>query len=63
MAALTEHARVAGFRLLTLNTPRGDHAESFYRKHGWCEVGVIPAYVRHGDGWCDAIVFYKQLAG
>jgi len=22
---------------------------------------VIPAYVRHGEGWRDAIVFHKQL--
>jgi len=61
MTALTEQARVAGFRLLTLNTPRGDHADGLYRKLGWCEVGVIPAYVRHGEGWRDTIVFYKQL--
>jgi len=61
MTALTDHAHLMGFRLLTLNTPRGDHAESLYRQLGWCEVGTIPGYAIRGDGWCDIVAFYKQL--
>lgn len=61
MAALEDHARAMGFRLLTLDTRRGDVAERLYRRLGWCEVGVIPDYAIYGDGWCDTVVFYKRL--
>jgi ribosomal protein S18 acetylase RimI-like enzyme len=61
MAALEDHARAAGFRLLTLDTRRGDVAERLYRRLGWCEVGVIPDYAIHGAGFCDTVVFYKRL--
>jgi len=62
MNALADHAREQRFALLTLNTPRGDRAEQLYRRLGWREVGVIPGYARRGDGWHDAVAFYKQLA-
>lgn len=61
MTALEDHARAMGFRLLTLDTRRGDVAERLYRRLGWCEVGVIPDYAIYGDGWCDTVVFYKRL--
>lgn len=61
MAALEDHARTAGFRLLTLDTRRGDVAERLYRRLGWCEVGVIPDYAILGNGFCDTVVFYKRL--
>ena len=62
MTALEDHARAMGFRLLTLDTRRGDAAERLYRRLGWCEVGVIPDYAIYGQGWCDTVVFYKRLA-
>jgi len=61
MTALTDHAVTQGFTLLTLDTRRGDHGERLYRRLGWCEVGAIPSYARWGDGYCDSVVFYKQL--
>src|SRR5512143_657176 len=61
MTALEGHARAMGFRLLTLDTRRGDAAERLYRRLGWCEVGVIPEYAIDGDGWCDTVLFYRRL--
>jgi acetyltransferase len=61
MTALTDHARAMGFRLLVLDTRRGDSAEQLYRKLGWTEAGVIPDYAIFGDGWCDTVVFYQRL--
>ena len=52
----------AGFTLLTLDTKRGDAAESLYRRAGWTEVGVIPNYALNPDGsLCDTVVFYKEV--
>jgi ribosomal protein S18 acetylase RimI-like enzyme len=58
-----EHRAVSGgFTLLTLDTKRGDAAESLYRSTGWTEVGVIPGYALNPDGsLCDTVVFYKAL--
>jgi GNAT superfamily N-acetyltransferase len=61
MAALEDHARAMGFRLLTLDTRRGDVAERLYRRLGWQELGVIPDYAIFGDGFCDAVFFYRRL--
>jgi len=62
MAAIEEHARSAGFTLLTLDTKRGDVAETLYERSGWTRVGVIPNYALDPDGSsCDTVIFYKQL--
>lgn len=62
MAALEERARAAGFRLLTLDTVRGDDAERLYAAAGWQRVGVIPGFALSPDGaLCDTVVFYRQL--
>lgn len=62
MTELESHARRAGFKLLTLDTVRGDPAEQLYTTIGWQRVGVIPAYALYPDGReCDTVVFYKKL--
>jgi GNAT superfamily N-acetyltransferase len=64
MREIENRARAAGFTLLTLDTKRGDGAESLYRRGGWTEVGVIPGYALNPDGTpCDTVVFYKELPG
>ena len=63
MEEIELRARSAGFTLLTLDTKRGDAAESLYRRAGWSEVGVIPGYAQNPDGsMCDTVVFYKELS-
>lgn len=60
MEEIERRARSAGFTLLTLDTKRGDAAESLYRRAGWTEVGVIPGYALNPDGsLCDTVIFYK----
>jgi GNAT superfamily N-acetyltransferase len=62
MEAIEEHARAAGFTLLTLDTVRGDAGEQLYTHAGWHRVGVIPDYALYPDGRpCDTVVFYKKL--
>lgn len=62
MEEIERRARSAGFTLLTLDTKRGDAAETLYRRAGWTEVGVIPGYALNPDGsMCDTVVFYKEL--
>jgi ribosomal protein S18 acetylase RimI-like enzyme len=62
MQEIERRAQSAGFTLLTLDTKRGDAAESLYRRFGWIEVGVIPGYALNPDGsMCDTVVFYKEL--
>jgi ribosomal protein S18 acetylase RimI-like enzyme len=62
MEEIERRARSAGFTLLTLDTRRGDAAETLYRRAGWTEVGVIPGYALNPDGsLCDTVVFYKAL--
>ena len=62
MSEIERRARSAGFTLLTLDTKRGDGAESLYRRSGWTEVGVIPGYATDPDGTvCDTVIFYKRL--
>jgi ribosomal protein S18 acetylase RimI-like enzyme len=63
MEEIERRAQSAGFTLLTLDTKRGDAAESLYRANGWTEVGVIPGYALDPDGTvCDTVVFYKVLS-
>jgi acetyltransferase len=61
MTALVDHARAMGFRLLVLDTMRGDVAETLYRKLGWTEAGAIPDFAIHGDGFVETVLFYKRL--
>ncbi|HEX9707821.1 MAG TPA: GNAT family N-acetyltransferase [Steroidobacteraceae bacterium] len=64
MQALETEARSAGFRLLTLDSRRGDAGESLYRRLGWTTVGTIPRYALDPDGVTphDTVVFYKELS-
>ena len=62
MHAIEAAARRAGFRLLTLDTKRGDAAERLYRRLGWTPAGTIPGYALDPDGTPhDAVIFYKAL--
>ena len=62
MDAIEERARKDGFTLLTLDTKRGDVAETLYERSGWTRVGAIPNYALDPDGSsCDTVIFYKQL--
>lgn len=63
MQALEAEARSAGFRLLTLDSKRGDAGENLYRRLGWTTVGTIPRFALDTDGVTlhDTVVFYKEL--
>jgi acetyltransferase len=63
MQAIEDAARQSGFRLLTLDTKRGDGAEHLYRRLGWIPAGTIPRYALDPDGTTphDAVIFYKEL--
>ncbi len=63
MRTIEDAARRAGFRLLTLDTKRGDVAEHLYRRIGWISAGTIPGYALDPDGTTphDAVIFYKEL--
>ena len=62
MQAIEEAARRAGFRLLTLDTKRGDAAERLYRQLAWIDLGTIQGYALDSDGTPhDAVFFYKDL--
>ena len=63
MRTIEDAARRDGFRLLTLDTKRGDVAEHLYRRIGWISAGTIPGYALDPDGTTphDAVIFYKEL--
>jgi GNAT superfamily N-acetyltransferase len=62
MYTIEDAARCAGFRLLTLDTKRGDAVEHVYRQLGWTPAGTIPGYALDPDGTPhDAVIFYKAL--
>ena len=62
MHTIEDAARRAGFSLLTLDTKRGDAAESLYRHIRWIFAGTIPGYALDPDGTPhDAVIFYKKL--
>jgi GNAT superfamily N-acetyltransferase len=62
MQSIEAAARRAGFRLLTLDTKRGDAAERLYRRLGWTAAGTIPRYALDPDGTPhDTVIFYKAL--
>ena len=65
--ALMKHiekvARLAGRRLLVLDTVPGTPADRLYTRLGWQRVGVIPDYALWPNGdYCDTAVFYKRIA-
>lgn len=63
MQSMEAEAAGAGFRLLTLDSRRGDAVESLYRRLGWTVAGTIPRYALDPDGAPhDAIIFYKELS-
>lgn len=63
MAAIEREAAGAGYRLLVLDSKRGDAGERLYRRLGWTVVGTIPRYALDTDGRTphDTVVFYKEL--
>jgi GNAT superfamily N-acetyltransferase len=63
MAAVEREAAIAGFRLLVLDSKRGDAGELLYRRLGWNVVGTIPRFALDTDGVTlhDTVVFYKEL--
>lgn len=65
MEAMEREAAASGYRLLVLDSKRGDAGETFYRKLGWNVVGTIPRYALDTDGKTlhDTVVFYKEPAG
>ena len=61
MLALEREARGAGYRLLTLDSKRGDAGETLYRALGWTVVGTIPRYALDPDGTPhDTVVFTRN---
>lgn len=63
MSAIEAEARSGGYRLLTLDTKRGDLAEGLYRKLGWNQLGMIPRYAMNPDGTPhDAVFFWKEIS-
>jgi len=65
MAAVEREAANAGYRLLVLDSKRGDAGERLYRRLGWNVVGTIPRYALDTDGRTphDTVLFYKELGG
>lgn len=63
MAAVELEAAAAGYRLLVLDSKRGDAGERLYRRLGWTVVGTIPRFAFDTDGKTrhDTVVFYKEL--
>ena len=63
MAAIEREATGAGYRLLVLDSRRGDAGERLYRRLGWTVVGTIPRFALDTDGTTphDTVVFYKEL--
>ena len=63
MAAVEREAANAGYRLLVLDSKRGDAGERLYRRLGWNVVGTIPRYALDTDGRTphDTVLFYKEL--
>ena len=50
-----------GRTLLHLDTCQGHKADDLYHKLGWVEVGIIPNFAKLPEGYCDTVIFYKQL--
>lgn len=63
MRQAEREAAAAGFRLLVLDSKRGDAGERLYRRLGWTAAGTIPRFALDTDGRTlhDTVVFYKEL--
>jgi len=62
MRAIEEQGRLAGRRLLVLDTRQGDSAERLYTGLGYSTAGVIPRYARSASGELDAtVILYRWL--
>ena len=63
MAAVEREAAAVGFRLLVLDSKRGDAGERLYRRLGWNVVGTIPRFALDTDARSlhDTVIFYKEL--
>lgn len=63
MKAVEHEAAAAGYRLLVLDSRRGDAGERLYRRLGWTVVGTIPRFALDTDGTTphDTVVFFKEL--
>ncbi len=60
--AIHDRARQQGRSLLVLNARRGDPAETFYKRLGYREAGVIPGYLIGAAGQtCDNVAMYRSL--
>jgi ribosomal protein S18 acetylase RimI-like enzyme len=64
MAEAEREAAAAGYRLLVLDSKRGDAGDRLYRRLGWTVVGTIPHFALDTDGKTlhDTVVFYKELS-
>jgi GNAT superfamily N-acetyltransferase len=63
MKTIEKEARLAGRRLLVLDTVPGTPADRLYTRLGWQRVGIIPDYALWPNGeFCDTAVFYKRIA-
>jgi GNAT superfamily N-acetyltransferase len=62
MEHVEEFARLAGKKLLVLDTVTGGSAERLYARLGWTKAGIIPKYAMFPDGtWCDTTIFWKEI--
>ena len=63
MKTIEKEARLAGCRLLILDTVPGTPADRLYTRLGWQRVGLIPDYALWPNGeFCDTCLFYKRIA-
>ena len=60
LATAERAAAEAGVTLLVLDTETGSPAESFYRKAGWDEVGVIPDYAADPAGVLRPTTLFRK---
>jgi ribosomal protein S18 acetylase RimI-like enzyme len=62
MRELERRGRAAGFRLLMLNTRKGDAGEPLYVSLGWTRLGEVPGYALDPAGVAHpTVLFYKEL--
>ncbi|GHO45640.1 GNAT family N-acetyltransferase [Ktedonospora formicarum] len=61
MQTVEQVARTHGRMLLVLDTRQSDNAERLYRRLGYQEAGIIPAYARNAEGRLDSTVFFYKI--
>ncbi|HNB26634.1 MAG TPA: GNAT family N-acetyltransferase [Alphaproteobacteria bacterium] len=64
LVAAERVAKGEGRSLITLDTKRGDGAETLYRGLGYQIAGIIPRYAKapDADRLDDTVIMYKELA-